>query len=237
MKILITGIKQGLGRYLALEFKKQNYANSIIGVDKISKKELKREISDIIDQYYEVDLSDIDSSLNTFNNIIKKNKNIDVVINNAGIKLFDNFKKLNQYDIINAFRVNTVLPVLINQLFLNELEYIRIINISSNAGFQGYPTGSVYCSSKAALIKFTEAISKETGSNQYVYTLCPSTIATKEYLKQFPEKNNSKLIAPEKVFSKIIKLIDGNAKSRVVPMISHKDKIKYILYDLITFFE
>jgi NAD(P)-dependent dehydrogenase (short-subunit alcohol dehydrogenase family) len=55
----------------------------------------------------------------------------------------------------------------------------RIINVASGAGLQAIETGSAYCVSKAALIRLSENIALETGSQGIVtFAIHPGTVRT-----------------------------------------------------------
>ena len=56
----------------------------------------------------------------------------------------------------------------------------RIINISSISAYKVYDTGSLYCSSKRALIAFTEALGKELeplNGSVTVNAICPDSFS------------------------------------------------------------
>lgn len=53
-----------------------------------------------------------------------------------------------------------------------------IVNLSSQAGLEGYAGVSVYCTSKAAIINMTRAMAAELAPNVRVNCLCPGVIDT-----------------------------------------------------------
>jgi 3-oxoacyl-[acyl-carrier protein] reductase len=54
-----------------------------------------------------------------------------------------------------------------------------IINVSSGAGLSGHPEIATYCTSKFALVGFTESLALEVGTAGIrVYAVCPGRVAT-----------------------------------------------------------
>lgn len=61
-----------------------------------------------------------------------------------------------------------------------------IINIGSIAGREGYPGGSIYCASKAAVRSFSEALRKELISTRIrIIVIDPGQVETVRILHQF----------------------------------------------------
>ena len=107
---------------------------------------------------------------------------IDIVVNNAGVMLWQLFDKTTQDDFNHVFDVNVkgvfnvckaTVPHMIAQKFG------RIINISSMWGQVGSSCEVVYSAAKAAVDGFTKALAKELGpSNITVNSIAPGVIQT-----------------------------------------------------------
>lgn len=236
MIILITGVNQGLGKFLVHGIKSTIAETMIIGIDILENDKLNPQVKESLHSYYQADLSAIEPTLSILEEIINDHPNIDVVINNAGHKVFKNFNDFSARLILDTYNINTLVPILINHYFLSEQTKIKLINISSNAGFKGYKGGSIYCSTKGSLIQFTEAVIAELNSVQHVYTLCPSTIITEEFLNEHKNINKKKYIKPQQILDIILKIITHEVKSGVIPIIFFKQKVKYILSNFLKFF-
>jgi short-subunit dehydrogenase len=238
MKVLITGIAQGLGKYLAIELSKRNHI--VIGVDIFEKEILDSQIFKVLNYYYKTDLSEFGDIKKLVEIIISECGRIDILINNAGIK---SFKLISDYkidEIDYVFKVNTIAPIILIQQVLNHMEkngFGRIINISSNASFHGYKTGSIYCSSKASLNLFTQAIKSEiTGNNITINSICPATIATEEYISTHKNIRLSKFVRPVDVLSTVERIIHSDLNGCLIPLISFKEKLKYFYMDVVKHF-
>lgn len=104
------------------------------------------------------------------------------LINNAGFGLYGKFSETNLLTELTMVNLHVTTPISLIKFFLpgmlsqNEGE---ILNVSSLAGFQPGPMMSVYYSTKAFLISFTEAIAREhKKSNVRISVLCPGVTRT-----------------------------------------------------------
>ena len=126
------------------------------------------------------DLSNPDSSIEIFKEL--KNKNIEVLINNAGFGLFGKFKDTNWKIERNMIMVHVMCTSEMTKLFLNNMienKKGRILNMASLAAFQPGPLMSIYYSTKAFILHFSESIANELkGSGVSVTVLCPGQTRT-----------------------------------------------------------
>tara|TARA_A100000164_G_scaffold95442_1_gene82850 strand:- start:115 stop:891 length:777 start_codon:yes stop_codon:yes gene_type:complete len=126
------------------------------------------------------DLSNPDSSIEIFKEL--KNKNIEVLINNAGFGLFGKFKDTNWKIERNMIMVHVMCTTEMTKLFLNNMienKKGRILNMASLAAFQPGPLMSIYYSTKAFILHFSESIANELkGSGVSVTVLCPGQTRT-----------------------------------------------------------
>lgn len=112
----------------------------------------------------QLDVTDESSVNNAIKTIHDESGQIDVLINNAGYGLVGAFEDVSMEEIKAQFETNffglirvtqAVLPIMRNQ------NSGRIVNISSGAGRFGYPTGSIYVSTKFAVEGLSESIAYE----------------------------------------------------------------------------
>ena len=135
------------------------------------------------------DLSNPDSSIEIFKEL--KNKNVEILINNAGFGLFGKFKDTNWEIERNMIMVHVMCTTELTKLFLNNMikkKKGKILNMASLAAFQPGPLMSIYYSTKAFILHFSESISNELkGSGVTVTVLCPGQTKT-----NFQKKVSSK---------------------------------------------
>ena len=188
---VVTGGASGIG----LEFVKllisDNY--KVYVVDN-SQENLSKLSSILNSKYFETilqDLSKTDSPEKLYK--ILKNKDIDVLINNAGFGTFGKFHKTDwkiEKDMINLHVLNTTH---LTKLFLIDMvkkNEGKILNIASVAAFQPGPLMSLYYATKAYILHFTEAISNEVkDKNICISVLCPGQTKT-NFQKNVSTKKN-----------------------------------------------
>lgn len=109
-----------------------------------------------------------------------------VLINNAGIAHSKSVLELKESEIRQVYNVNLLGPILVCKQFLPsmlEREKGYIVNIASILGRIGVVRASAYCSSKAGLITFHDALMHEIPKDSGVSTLLvtPGHIATKMF--------------------------------------------------------
>jgi NAD(P)-dependent dehydrogenase (short-subunit alcohol dehydrogenase family) len=130
---------------------------------------------------YECDASDEDGVANFFNQVSKKTKKIDALINNVGVAgPTGNIEKLTSYDWEQTLKINVISHFYFTKLAIPMLKKNKggsIINLSSGAGIMGFPLRSPYAASKWAIIGVTKTLAIELGKYKIrVNAICPGTI-------------------------------------------------------------
>jgi len=130
---------------------------------------------------YECDASDEDEVSIFFNQINKKTKKIDALINNVGVAgPTGTIEKLNSDDWEKTLKINVISHFYFTKLAIPMLKKNKsgsIINISSGAGIMGFPLRSPYAASKWAVIGVTKTLAMELGKFKIrVNANCPGTI-------------------------------------------------------------
>lgn len=152
--VLITGVSKGLGKALAKKFKKEDFL--VCGVSR-SKPDFD------IDYHIKADLTlkkDIDKIYNLF---FQRFNRLDVLINNAGIGLYESWKNTKEEELRKLCELNFFSYVFLTQRFLDSLIETKgtIINVSSVAGKLYVPYMGAYCASKYAINAFSDSLRAE----------------------------------------------------------------------------
>ena len=199
----ITGGTRGIGKKIAITLAKDGYDIAInYRKENDDLENIKNEIEKTNVKVLAVkgDVTDIDSTQQMVNDIIKEYGKIDVLVNNAGITkdtLLVRMKKEEFEDVIDVNLIGTfnitknVIPYMIKQ------RKGRIINISSVVGISGNAGQTNYSASKAGIIGFTKSLAKEVGSrNILVNAVAPGFIETQmtDILKDEVKEEISKKI-------------------------------------------
>lgn len=220
-KIIVTGAASGVGKELTrILLDKGAYVYGLdINPDNL--KNLEKELNNDKLQTFQVDISKKEA-LENFKKSLK-DKNIDILINNAGIiQPFVNVKDLDDKVIERVMNVNFYGPLNLTRLFLNELianpNGGYIVNVSSMGGFFPFPGQSIYSASKAAVKMFTEGLYSELSDTSVrVMVVMPGAMNTNITKNSNVDMGNAdassskmKMLSAEEAASKIIKGIEKN---------------------------
>lgn len=106
---------------------------------------------------------------------------LDVLVNNAGIYLYEPIEQVSEETFQQQFKINvwgSIVAIQESLKFFGE-QGGTIINISSGASNTPLPTGSVYSATKTALDAITVALSKEfAGRNIRINSILPGVVET-----------------------------------------------------------
>ena len=153
-KILITGGASGIGLGLTERFVKENNTVIICGRRESLLKEISEKLPSVVTR--RCDLSKAEEREDLFKWISEKHKDLNVLLNNAGIQqrisISDNdFYKRAKEEI----EINIESPVHLISLFINLKSLNTIINTTSGLSFVPLAQMPVYCASKAFFHSFT----------------------------------------------------------------------------------
>ena len=183
--VIVTGGSRGIGAAIVREFAKEkynvvlNYNNSEEAAIKIQN-ELKEQGINI--EIFKADVSKREEVKEIVKFALEKFKNIDVLINNAGIAQIKPFMDISDEDWEKMMQINLNSVFYCTQEVLENMIHNKcgcIVNISSIWGITGGSCEVHYSTSKAAIDGMTKALAKELGpSNIRVNSVAPGAIMT-----------------------------------------------------------
>ena len=158
--IVITGASGGV----AQEMVKLLPNDQLILVGRSREKLVKLYSNHAHCEFVELDITN-DQSLETFTKeLYSKYAQVDVLVNNAGYGIFEEFDKISN-DVIHAmFEVNTFALMNLSRLFgerMKQAGHGHIVNIVSTAGLIASAKSSLYSATKFAGIGFSNALRLE----------------------------------------------------------------------------
>jgi NAD(P)-dependent dehydrogenase (short-subunit alcohol dehydrogenase family) len=140
---------------------------------------------------------------------------IDILVNNAselGPSPMPELDTLGIQAFEDTLRVNVVGPLKLTQLVLpamRERGSGLIVNVTSDAGVQAYPTWGGYGASKAALEHLSRVLAAELdGSGVRVYVVDPGDMDTAMHRAAEPGVDLSHLPTPDSVAPAFVRLLD-----------------------------
>ncbi len=181
MLALITGASSGMGRDMARVLAHRGYDLILVARRKERLEQLAKELN-VKTTIICLDLSVEENAFKLYEKV--KNKDIDIVINNAGFGLFGVFHETDLDTELKMINLNIKAYHILTKLFLKDfLKKDRgyILNVCSSAGFMAGPRLSTYYATKNYITKLTMAIHEELKhmkSNVHISALCPGPVAT-----------------------------------------------------------
>jgi len=189
-RAVITGASSGIGESFARLLAEKG-VNLILVARRLERLEkLAQELRQkhkIEVECFPIDLSLPGSSTELFSYCTKNGIIVDMLINNAGVGLYEKFtlsdlKATQDLMQLNMFSLTELCHHFAKHM-LNHRRPSYITNIASIAAYQGVPLFSVYAASKSYVRVFSELLNRELkGSNLSVTCVCPGGTAT-EFLK------------------------------------------------------
>lgn len=183
---LITGASRGIGLELAALFAKNGNDLVLVARSENDLRVLKRVYEEHTGMNVEImvkDLTQKDAAKEVFDEINRKNIQIDYLINNAGFGDFAPFAdsewdKIYQMMELNMGALTQFCHLYINQWREKKVEG-KILNVASTAAFQPGPLMAVYFATKAYVLHLSEALNfEEKENNISVTALCPGPTET-----------------------------------------------------------
>ncbi|MFC1670697.1 SDR family oxidoreductase [Spirochaetota bacterium] len=185
--IVVTGAAMGIGKHICSFLAKEKANLAIIDINRAKLNVVEKELSshDIKVKSYICDISKRTDIESTGKKIIKDFKNIDILINNAGVAIGNTILDSTFSDLKSTMDINFIGLAWMTRQFLPGMVKNNdghIVNISSAMGLLGVPKMSAYSASKFAIIGYTDTLRmemKKYGHRGIKTTIvCPSGINT-----------------------------------------------------------
>ena len=183
--ILITGASSGIGESFANKFAERKHNLLLVAR---STEKLERQCKQLAEkfgidaQYIAADLAKRETAEQVFAETQRRELEIDLLVNNAGIGSGGEFSELSLKSELDLLQLNISSLVALTHLFLPQMQQRKsgtMINVSSVAGFIPIPYMATYAASKMFVRSFTEAITEECKPyNIHVLLLVPGLTRT-----------------------------------------------------------
>ncbi|MGM9921006.1 MAG: SDR family oxidoreductase [Bhargavaea sp.] len=161
--VVITGAGSGLGASLAKKYSDTGSHVCLLGR---TRSKLERTAGELTGNYtiHDVDVSSKEEVDRVFRDIAETCGPVDLLINNAGIGVFDLAENLDESAVHQMIDINLKGTIFCSQAVLPGMknrDQGMIANIVSTAGLDGKATESVYSASKFGVRGFTESLHLE----------------------------------------------------------------------------
>jgi short-subunit dehydrogenase len=216
---LITGASRGLGLEIARLYARRGIRLILTARDTASLQRAADELGlDTEVVTLAGDVADPDHARKLVTAGLERFGQIDVLINNAselGPSPMPELAHLPIQAFEDVLRVNVVAPLSLTQLVLPSMRARGsglIVNVTSDAGIQAYPTWGGYGASKAALEHLSRVLAAELeGSGVHVFVVDPGDMDTAMHRAAEPGVDLSHLPGPAAVAPAFVELLDEHA--------------------------
>jgi uncharacterized protein len=178
---LVTGAASGIGAAFARALSQRGMRLVLVDRNAAGLQSVAEKLPDALTIV--ADLSEPDAVRRIVAELDAHNRQIDLLINNAGYGLFGDFDSISAEADAAMLSVNINALVALTAAFLPGMKArgwnTGIINLASMQGFFPFPAQPVYCASKAFVLSFTQGLWAE--YNKYgirVMALCPGAVRT-----------------------------------------------------------
>jgi 3-oxoacyl-[acyl-carrier protein] reductase len=187
---IITGAGRGLGEAVARDLLGKGISVVVADMNKINiyKYKVNSQFNDSANiMSYQVDVSKRMEVKKMFASAYERFKQIDYLINFAGINRDAPFIEMTDED------WDSVISVHLKGTFICCQEFVKlksqgnghIINVSAACGIQGRKNGVNFCSAKAGVLAFTKCLALELSPRIQVNCLIPSAVDTPEVRERY----------------------------------------------------
>ncbi|MDP6524039.1 MAG: SDR family oxidoreductase [Kiritimatiellia bacterium] len=214
--ILITGASKGLGREMAVLFGEAG-ANLIVTA---RSSELLEELrSDVVASGVECvtvagDLRDA-AMLEKVKSLCI-NKQIDVLVNNAGVVDITPLEGVSDERIDEVIELNLLIPIKLTKAVIGMFKDRKrgvIVNVNSAGGKKPVPDHTIYCASKYGFNGFAETLKLEIkGLGIRIITVCPGKMATELFNAAGRTMDTDAFISPREVAQGVLYMLEMSPK-------------------------
>ena len=175
---LITGASRGIGNAIALQLKNEGFrvlgtATSLAGTSKLEDQGIEGMV---------LDLNSSDSKVKFWEEVISKETQISVLVNNAGITRDNIVLRMSEDEWQDIMNVNLNGTFYFSKKVLKmmlKLKWGRVINITSTSASIGNKGQSNYSAAKAGVEAFTKSLAREVSKrNITINSIAPGFIDT-----------------------------------------------------------
>ncbi len=235
--VVITGASSGIGREIAIEFAKRRAVAVLLArnKEKLDRAVVQARGWSQRSASFVCDVSSEEQVKKTFGEIKDKFGQVDILINNAGFGIHQEFLNASIQDLESEMAVNyfgtvyctkEVLPLMKKQ------GYGDIVNISSVIGRVTFNHMSGYSAAKFAVASLSESLHHEL-EDIHVHLICPGRIRTNFFDHPSFKKRNldpKKMAHPRLVALAVINAIEKNKFEVFVPWWGRCVVLAYALF-------
>ena len=180
--VVITGASRGIGAFIARDLAKEKATVVCISRSLQKLEKVCAEINELGGKGISIpfNISQVENLSVLVKQIEQQVSSIDILINNAGIELYRAFSDYTLAELQSVLSTNLLAAMELTRLILPSMldrGKGQIVNMASTSGKKGAAYNSIYSSSKAGLVMWSDALRQELiGTGISVSTLCPGYV-------------------------------------------------------------
>jgi uncharacterized protein len=208
---VLTGATGGIGKEIAIQLAEKNCNLFLIGRNERKLKLLQNKLKNINKKikviYKKTDLTNFNDIELTIEKIKNEFSPISILINCAGKFVIKSIENSTIQDLNESFDINFKVPFILSKEFSTDMikkKWGRLIFIGSSSSYLGFPGGSIYSSTKHAILGLSRSLQSELkDKNIRVQCFSPSSTKT-EMAKISIDQDFSTFLNPKEVAQFIV---------------------------------
>jgi short-subunit dehydrogenase len=229
-KALITGVASGIGRAIALRLAQEGVDLYLVdfNADGLAETAAEARRSGVEVATRQCDVGQSNEVSDAVSDMLDRWGGVDILINNAGITYYGHTNEMSAAHWDQLLRVNLHSHLQFTRELLPSLlarPEAHVVNVCSMFGLVGMPKLAAYCTTKFALVGFSDSLRAEYGRDGLgVTALCPGFVKTNLFTSApLPEKAKGHKIppsffstTPERVANATVRAIRRNRRLVIV---------------------
>lgn len=177
--VIITGGSSGIGAATAQLLIEKGHRVHLMGRNQAKLSEIKNQLGEQC-SYTVGDVRNTEDCAAAYSEAKNAMGCVDVLINNAGLGIFDPLKEAKLEDWHEM--VDTNIKGILNMIHLTLSELIErkghVINLGSVASHHVFANSGIYCATKHAVLAISESLKVEHSKHIRITTICPGAVNT-----------------------------------------------------------
>jgi short-subunit dehydrogenase len=232
---LVTGAASGIGEAISLALAKEGADVWLVDVNTDGLQRVAAQIQALgVNAYPQTcDLSDADAIDRLAAIVHQTTDGIDILVNNAGVCFYGSTATMSDDDWEWMLSINLRAPIALAHRFVNsmlEKEEAHIVNVASYLGLVVANRVTAYCTTKHALVGYSEALRAELARTRLgVTAICPGYVTTELFNssrsgrpdRSAPVPPRFICTTPERIAAKTVRAIYRNKRMVVITPLAH----------------
>lgn len=216
---IVSGATSGIGLKIVENLTSQGIFTIMLGRNEDKLKTIQQYLGETVTSYRCQDLMDTDLIQPCIAEIAEEYKNIDILVNCAGIGEFCSIEQLNIEELKDTINTNLIGTIVLTKAVASIMvsrEKGQIINIESIAATKGFEYGTAYVTSKFGLAGFSQVLWSE--MKKYEIKVCsirPGLVNTNMFRNMHETHDLENALDPDDIAYLVDMVVNQSVKSNI----------------------